>query len=65
MTYSATADENDTYAFDVVVTYSCFVGFSLVGDNTRTCTGDGSSTTGAFSGIDPTCERELHQHVLF
>ncbi len=65
MTYSATADENDTYAFDVVVTYSCFVGFSLVGDNTRTCTGDGSSTTGAFSGIDSTCERELHQHVLF
>ncbi|XP_064395003.1 uncharacterized protein LOC135342233 isoform X1 [Halichondria panicea] len=56
VTYSATADENDTYAFDVVVTYSCFVGFSLVGDNTRTCTGDGSSTTGAFSGIDPTCE---------
>ncbi len=47
--YSSIADENDTYAFDVVATYSCFAGFSLVGDNTRNCTGDGSSTTGAFN----------------
>ncbi len=27
--YSSIADENDTYAFDVVATYSCFTGFSL------------------------------------
>ncbi len=56
--YSSIADENDTYAFDVVATYSCFTGFSLVGDNTRTCSGDGSSITGAFDGEAPNCEGE-------
>ncbi len=34
------------------------LGFALIGNDIRTCTGDGSSTTGAFSGIDPTCERK-------
>ena len=58
VTYSSMADESGNYAFDVVATYSCFTGFSLVGDNTRTCRGDGSSTTGDFNGIDQTCERE-------
>ncbi|XP_064384999.1 E-selectin-like [Halichondria panicea] len=55
VTYSAIANQNDTYAFDVVATYNCFAGFSLVSDNTRNCTGDGSSTTGAFAGIAPIC----------
>ncbi len=50
------ADENDTYAFDVVATYSCFTGLSLVGDNKRSCTGDGSTTNGDFDGISPICE---------
>ena len=54
----ASPDENSTYAFNVVATYNCDTGFSLVGDQTRTCTGDGNSTTGAFNGIDPICERE-------
>ena len=39
----------------MVATYSCDTGFSLVGDSTRTCTGDGSSTTGVFDGIAPIC----------
>ena len=56
VTYSSIADDNDSYAFEVVATYSCFTGFALVGDNSRTCTGDGSSTTGAFDGISPICE---------
>ncbi len=61
VTYSSTADENVAYAFDVVASYSCFTGFSIVGDNTRICTGDGSSTTGAFDGTVPICEgRYLH-----
>ncbi|XP_064399559.1 uncharacterized protein LOC135346009 isoform X2 [Halichondria panicea] len=48
-------DENSTYAFDVVAIYSCGTGFSLVGSNTRTCTGNGSSTIGAYDGEPPTC----------
>ena len=51
----ASRDENGTYIFAVVATYSCDTGFSLVGDSTRTCIGNGSSTTGAFDGIAPIC----------
>ncbi len=44
--------------FGTMATFTCVNGFALIGNSSRTCTGDGSSTTGAFSGIDPTCERE-------
>ena len=54
----ALSDENNTYAFDAVANYSCDTGFSLVGSNTRTCTGDGSSTIGAYDGEPPTCVGE-------
>ena len=56
--FSGSSAENDTYAFDVVATYSCDTGFYLVGNSLRTCTGDGSSTTGAFDGEAPFCEGE-------
>ena len=42
--------------FNVVATYQCNTGYALVGDMMRTCTGDGSSTMGAFTGEQPTCE---------
>ena len=42
----------------LMATYSCDTGFALVGNKTRTCTGDGSNTTGAFNGAASTCERE-------
>ena len=44
--------------FGTMATYTCVIGFDPIGNDIRTCTGDGSSTTGAFSGIDPTCERK-------
>ncbi len=49
--------------YESVATYSCNNGFSVVGGNTRTCTGDGSSTTGAFTGVAPTCGRELESFM--
>ena len=40
-----------------MATYSCNPGFGLSGgDGTRTCGGDGSSPTGAWSGTPSTCE---------
>ncbi len=54
----ASSDGNSNYAFDVVANYSCYNGFSLVGNNKRRCTGDGSSITGSFDGVAPTCERK-------
>ncbi|XP_064407455.1 complement component receptor 1-like protein [Halichondria panicea] len=36
--------------------HSCDTGFVMFGNNTRTCTGDGSSTTGVFDGEAAICE---------
>ncbi len=49
---------NGDWKFGAEAIYSCNTGFSSVGDRNRTCTGDGSSTTGAFSGIAPSCDRK-------
>ena len=46
------------YVFNVTANHSCHAGFSLVGDNKRKCTGDGSNITGTFDGVAPTCERK-------
>ncbi len=48
--------DDGSYAFNVVASYSCDIGFTLVGGTTRTCTGDGSSVIGAFDRLAPTCE---------
>ncbi|XP_064407220.1 P-selectin-like [Halichondria panicea] len=61
----ASPDENSTYAFNAVANYNCDTGFSLVGDQTRTCTGDGSTTTGAFDRLPPICEPITCPAVLF
>ncbi len=66
MTYnSSTSDENGNYAFNAMANHSCDTGFVLVGDNTRTCTGDGSSTIGVFDGEAAICERELMLNPCF
>ncbi len=56
--YSVAADDVGNYVFNVTANHSCYTGFSLVGDNTRKCSGDGSSINGAFDGVAPTCERK-------
>ena len=59
VTYNSTADENGNYDFYVMATYNCDTGFFLVGDNSTTCTGNGSSITGTFDGLVPICEGKL------
>ncbi len=63
VTYSSTSDENGNYAFNAIANHSCDTGFVLVGNNTRTCTGDGSSTTGVFDGEVAICDRKLTQNI--
>ncbi len=58
VSYSVAAADVGNYVFNVTANYSCYTGFSLVGDNKRMCTGDGSSITGTFDGVAPTCERK-------
>ena len=61
MTYNV---ESDNLEFGTQAIYSCDNGFSLVGNTTRTCTGDGSSTTSSFDGEAPTCEGEYPVNIL-
>ncbi|XP_064385319.1 E-selectin-like [Halichondria panicea] len=56
VSYSNVPDQNNSYVFNVMATYRCNSGFALVGNNTRNCSGDGSSITGAFDGEDLKCE---------
>ena len=56
VTYSSGSPVGGMVPFDVVATYQCDPGYALVGATTRTCTGDGSSTMGAFTGDQPSCE---------
>ncbi len=58
VSYSNMPGQNNSYDFNVMATYSCNFGFALLGNNTRNCSGDGSSTTGDYEGIAPTCERK-------
>ena len=58
ISYNTRANNASILAFGVMAAYSCDTGFSLVGNNTRTCTGDGSSTTGVLDGEAPTCDGE-------
>ena len=44
--------------FGTVATFTCNTGFSLSGDSTRTCGGDGSSQNGVWSGSSPVCVGE-------
>lgn len=57
VTYSA--GSTAPYNYGTVATYTCNSGYFLSGIATRTCSGDGSSVTGAFSGVDPFCTRTL------
>ncbi len=56
VTYNSTASENGDFDLFVMATYNCDTGFFLVGDNSTTCTGNGSSIIGAFDGLVPICE---------
>ena len=48
--------------FGQTATYSCDLGYNLVGDSTRTC-----QANGVWSGNEPACERMLlleHEYYL-
>lgn len=60
-------DTQSPFLHGTIASYSCTfdgenrIGFGLEGGNeTRTCVGDGSSATGDWNGIAPTCERKTN-----
>ena len=56
--YDMSLNDMGYYPYGTVATFSCMIGFGLVGTVNRTCGGDGSNTTGIFDGSEPTCERK-------
>ncbi len=65
VSYSNVPGENNSYAFNVMATYSCNSGFALVGNKTRNCSGDGSSTTGDFDRLAPTCKGYYYTYCVW
>ncbi len=55
---------NADLEFGTLAVYSCDTGFSLLGNSSKTCAGDGSSITGAFDGEVSTCEGEYSIYIL-
>ena len=56
------SDTNTTFLYDfgTNATHTCNSGYSLVGDEIRTCGGDGTSTTGEWNLSKPSCcQRKL------
>ena len=63
MTFSD--DHFAPHDFATVATYTCDTGYGLSrGDATSTCGGDGSSTSGIWSGVVPTCEGMYKNLIL-
>ena len=51
-------NEGPDYNLGTVATYTCNVGFALVGeDRTRTCEDVSNGLSGEFNGTAPTCQR--------
>ena len=54
ITYSSPGEP--LYDFGTVATFTCNEDFELVGNFNRTCTGDGSSVQGHWTGVLAYCE---------
>ena len=57
------SNSHNNYSLGSVATFSCNVGFVLVGQTTRVCedTNGGTVATGTWNGSVPTCEGEFSQ----
>ncbi len=62
-----TTDSIAPHVYGTTANYVCDPGFGLSIRGSRTCNGDGSSTTGSWNGIEPLCERKItsnHAHTF-
>ena len=62
------------FKLDTTATYTCNLGYSLVGEAMRTCEGDGTQERGMWSSLAPECVGECccyymkdlnHQQIVF
>ncbi|XP_064387965.1 uncharacterized protein LOC135336171 isoform X3 [Halichondria panicea] len=52
----AIPDSSGEVVYSTVASFVCLDGYYLVGSQTRTCTGNGLTITGTWTGSNPTCE---------
>ena len=52
------SDTTAPYEYGTMATITCITGFGVSGTATRTCSGDGLSTTGVWEGNIGSCVRE-------
>ncbi len=57
-------DATAPHVYGTTANYVCNSGFGLSIRGSRTCTGEGSSTTGSWVGFQPTCERVFCYHHI-
>ena len=62
-TIAYSTDMTIPYDFGTTATYFCDSGFSLVGNNIRTCGGDGSSVNGVWDLSEPSCQCKFSKMV--
>ncbi len=49
-------DSSGEFVHSTVASFVCLDGYYLVGSGTRTCTGNGLTITGTWTGSNPSCE---------
>ena len=57
------SDTTAPYDFETTATHSCNPGYFLVGEKTRSCGGNGSSTTGEWDLSEPSCGEECKSAI--
>ena len=55
-TVTYTTDTQAPHDYGTVATFSCNNGFELIGNVSRLCTGDGTSASGAWTGVISYCK---------
>ncbi len=57
ISYHYAPDHNGLYPYGTVASYTCSVGYHLVGPLSHTCSDDEGSSVGTFGTAVTTCER--------
>ena len=60
-----TTEHHSNHTVDTIATYSCNVGYALVGDNQRVCVDDDQlDTMGQWNGSAPLCESKVYSNIF-
>ncbi len=58
----AIPDSSGEFVYSTVASFVCLDGYYLVGSGTRTCTGNGLTITGTWTGSNPSCKGKCDKY---